>query len=101
MASHSIGWFEGDTLVVETTNFVADKWGSHTGVDSSEQKHLREEFMLTNDGLNLVAEITITDPVYLIEPVTFRHYWRKLSDCDIIQAPCTMESATLYLEGGL
>ena len=97
---HSVGWFEGDTLVVETTNFIADKWGSHTGVDSSEQKHLREEFVLTNDGLNLVAEITITDPVYLIEPVTFHHYWRKLSDRDIIQAPCTMESATLYLEGG-
>ena len=98
---HSVGWFEGDTLIVETTNFVADRWGSHTGVDSSAQKHLREEFMLTNDGLNLVAEITITDPVYLAEPVTFRHYWRKLSDRDIIQAPCTMEAAMLYLEGGL
>lgn len=98
---HSTGWFEGDTLVVETTNFVADKWGIHTGISSSEQKHLLEKFSMTNGGLNLVAEITVTDPVYLAEPVTFSHYWRKLPDRDIVQAPCTMEAAMLYLEGGL
>jgi hypothetical protein len=38
---HSIGAFDGDSLVVETTNFVADPWGIHTGVDSSEEKHRR------------------------------------------------------------
>ena len=30
----SRGRFEGDELVVETTNFIADKWGTHTGIDS-------------------------------------------------------------------
>ncbi len=97
---HSVGWFEGDTLVVETTNFIADKWGIHTGISSSKQKHLLERFSLTNGGLTLVAEITVTDPIYLTRPKTFLHHWRKLSDRDTIQAPCTMEAARLYLEGG-
>ena len=97
---HSIGWFEGDTLVVETGNFVADTWGIHTGISSSDQKHLVERFTLTNGGLNLEAEITVTDPVYLSEPFTFSHYWRKLADREIVQAPCTMEAARLYLEAG-
>ena len=97
---HSAGHFEGDTLVVETTNFIADKWGTHTGIDSSEQKHLVERFTLSDDGLYLMAEITVTDPVYFTEPVVFNHRWIKLADREVIQAPCTMESALLYLKGG-
>ena len=97
---HSVGWFEGDELVVETTNFVADRWGIHTGIDSSAEKHLVERFRLSKDGLYLHAEITVTDPVYLAEPVTFSHRWMKLADREVIQAPCTMEAARLYLEAG-
>jgi hypothetical protein len=97
---HSIGWFEGDTLIVETSNFVADKWGIHTGISSSEQKHLVEKFTMSNGGLNLDVEITVTDPVYLAEPVSFSHHWRKLADREVVQAPCTMEAAQLYLEAG-
>ena len=92
---------EDGVLVVETDNFIDDKWGTHTGVDSSAQKHLEERFALSNDGLFLTAEITITDPVYLSEPVTFLHRWKKLADREVIQAPCTLESAKLYLEGGM
>lgn len=98
---HSVARFEDGELVVETNNFIADKWGSHTGIDSSEQKQLVERFSLSDDGLFLLAEITVTDPVYLTEPVTFIHRWKKLADRDVIQAPCTMESARLYLEGGM
>lgn len=96
----STGKFEDDVLVVETTNFVADKWGIHTGIDSSEQKHLIERFSLSDDGMYLHAEITVTDPVYLAEPFTFTHRWVKIADRDVIQAPCTMEAARLYLEAG-
>ncbi len=97
---HSIGHFEGDTLVVETNNFIDDDWGIHTGISSSSEKELVERFTLYNDGLNLKAEITVTDPVYLTKPHTFSHHWRKLPDRDVIQAPCTMEAATLYLNAG-
>jgi hypothetical protein len=96
----SVGRFEGDELVIETTNFIADKWGTHTGIDSSEQKHLVERFRISEDGLHLYADITVTDPVYLAEPVTFEHEWYKLADREVIQAPCTMEAAQLYLEAG-
>ena len=48
----------------------------------------------------LMAEITVTDPVYFTEPVVFHHRRRKPADREVIQAPCTMESALLYLERG-
>ncbi len=97
---YSVARLEEGQLIVETNNFIADKWGMHTGIDSSAQKNLIERFSLSEDGLFLTAEITITDPVYLTEPVTFLHRWKKLADRDVIQAPCTLESARLYLEGG-
>lgn len=97
---HSVGRFEGDTLIVETSNFTADKWGIHTGISSSEQKQLVEKFTLSDGGMHLQAEITVTDPVYLSEPKTFSHRWKILADRDIVQAPCTMEAAMLYLDGG-
>ena len=96
----STGRFDGDDLVVETSNFAADRWGSHTGVDSSERKHLTERFSLADEGLHLLAEITVVDPVFLAKPVTFLHRWKKLADRPVIQAPCTMEAAQLYLEAG-
>jgi hypothetical protein len=97
---YSVGRFEGETLVVETSNFLADRWGTHTGIDSSAQKKLLERFSLSEDGMYLHAEITVTDPVYLSEPKTFGHRWRKIPDRTVIQAPCTEESAKLYLHGG-
>jgi len=97
---YSTGTLENDALVVETTNFVADPWGTHTGIDSSVQKHLLERFTLAEGGTYLLADITITDPEYLSEPHTFVHRWVKLADREVIQAPCTMEAARLYLEAG-
>ena len=86
-------------MVVESTNFLEDRWGSHTGIDSSDQKHLIERFSLTDGGLGLDVQITITDSVYFSEPVTFSHHWAKIADRDIVQAPCTLESSALYKEG--
>lgn len=97
---HSVGWFENGDLIVETTAFTADRWGTHTGIDSSAQKQVRERFRLVDGGMGIELEITVTDPVYLREPVTFTHKWVKVADREIIRAPCSMESARLWIEGG-
>lgn len=97
---YSIGRIEGDEFIIETTNFSADKWGTHTGIDSSDQKHLLERFWMSDDGIFLMVEITVTDPVYFTEPVVFNHRWKKLADREVIQVPCSLESSRLYLEGG-
>jgi hypothetical protein len=96
----SKAWMEGDELVVETANFVADRWGSHTGVDSSEQKHLLERFSLIGGGLTLRIRMTLTDPVYLTEPVEIDYYMRKIADRELVSADCTLESARFFVEAG-
>ena len=66
---HSIGWFEDETLVVDTTLFEAAEWGIGAGISSSEAKHVVERYSLTNDGNALQLEYSFEDPVYLAEPV--------------------------------
>lgn len=96
---HSVAWFEGEELVIETDNFIADRWGTYTGVDSSDQKHLMERLSLSKDGLAITIEMLVTDPVYLTEPVTIMHKVRKLADRELVTAACTTESAKMYLTG--
>jgi len=67
---HSIGRFEGATLVVDTAYFAPAQWGIGSGVSSSEQKHLIERFTLTEEGRRMQFEYTIEDPIYLTEPIT-------------------------------
>lgn len=96
----SRAWMEGDALVVETTNFVADRWGSHTGVDSSEQKELLERFTLIEGGMTLRVQMTLTDPVYFTEPVEIDYYMRKVADRELVPASCSLESARFFIEAG-
>ena len=87
-------------MIVETTNFVADRWGIHTGVDSSNRKNLLERFSLSQDGMALDITISVSDPIYLEETVVFEHHLTKMADRTLSNVPCSLESARLYLEGG-
>jgi len=67
---HSIGWFEGETLVVDTAYFAPAQWGIGSGVSSSTQKHLLERMTLMDEGSRMEIQYTIEDPMYLAEPVS-------------------------------
>lgn len=93
---HSVGRFEGDELIVETDNFVAEVWGMYTGIDSTEQKSLRERYWLSDGGLRLNVEFTVTDPGVLTEPYTYTHQWKRVPDRPLSKAPCSLENAWFY-----
>lgn len=97
---HSIGHFEGDDLVIETDNFVAEPWGLAIGIDSSDQKSIVERYSLGPDGKRLNVVVTVTDPVMLTHPHTFTHQWVKIRDRPLVKAPCSLENAQAYLTAG-
>lgn len=97
---HSVGRFEDGELHVETGNFIADDWAIYWGLDSSEQLSLYERYWLSDDGMRLNVEFTISDPVMLTEPVTLTHQWGKVADRDLIKAECSMENANFFLTAG-
>ena len=66
---HSIGWWEGDTLVVDTTGFNDRTWLDFAGHPHGEQLHVTERFTRV-DSLTLRHEATIDDPEFYTQPWT-------------------------------
>jgi len=58
---HSIGWWEGDTLVVDSVGFNEDFWLDRRGLPHTEQLHIVERFTRTNK-VTIDYKITIDDP---------------------------------------
>jgi hypothetical protein len=58
---HSIGWWEGDTLVVDSVGFNEDFWLDRRGLPHTEQLHTVERFTRTNK-VTIDYKITIDDP---------------------------------------
>jgi hypothetical protein len=58
---HSIGWYEGDTLVVDTVGFNEGFWIDRRGTPHTEQLHTLERFTRT-DARTIKYELTIGDP---------------------------------------
>jgi hypothetical protein len=97
---HSIGWFEDDVLHVESDYFTSEPWALFWGLDSSNQLSLHERYWLSEEGMRLNLEFTITDPVMLAEPVTMTHQWKKIADSDITHAECSEENANFFITAG-
>jgi hypothetical protein len=89
---YSEGHWEGDTLVVVTTD-MSDGLDQRTYPHSDEAK-IVERFRLVPDakvGKILDYELTMTDPVYYTEPVHFTRRWMPLKDGHIMAYNCTEE----------
>ena len=68
----SIGWWEGDTLVVETTNFRPDGRGFRGG---SENARVTERFTVQPGG-NVVYNFTVEDDATWTAPWTGEYLWK-------------------------
>ncbi len=71
----SIGHWEGNTLVVNTIGFNGRGELDITGAPVSAQAHMTQKFWKSADGKVLNLEITVTDPVYLTEPLVVQRRW--------------------------
>jgi hypothetical protein len=63
---YTIGKWEGDTLVLDSTSFNDYTWLARGGFFHSDQMHVVEK--LTRKGDEILYEVTVEDPVVLLEP---------------------------------
>ncbi len=70
----SIGWYEGDTLVVDTVGLNEKTWVDRSGLPHSDQLHVTERIRRpTHDSLEV--KITIDDPkAYTATWTGYRNY---------------------------
>jgi hypothetical protein len=87
----SIGHWEGDTLVVETTNFNDKTWIDRRGVPHSEQLKLIERMHVNEEGL-LQIDITVEDPIAFTEPWSGQRFYGRV-DWNVEEFVC-MDNVT-------
>jgi len=63
---NSVGRWEGDTLVIDSTSFIDTTWLGRGGLFHSDQMHVVEKF--TRQGDALLYDVTVEDPEVLVEP---------------------------------
>ncbi len=78
----SIGWWEGDTLVVDTTNFLPHEGRGGGSVD----KHVVERFTKLVSG-DVLYRFTVEDESTWTEPWTGQYLWRA-SDESVFEYAC-------------
>jgi len=94
---HSVGRWEGDTLVVETTNFKEHPLGLSTSLPGSAQKRVTERFRLGADGKSLNYSGVIEDPVYLARPVEWSGQWLYRPNMPHSNEKCDLDVARKFL----
>ncbi|HEY5568552.1 MAG TPA: hypothetical protein VIM81_15100 [Gammaproteobacteria bacterium] len=96
---YSVGRWEGDKLIVETTHLkeaVDQRRYPH-----SDQARIVEEYeLITNDDASkvLVANMTMTDPVFYTEPITAEKKWSFLPGVRLLPYECNEPTWEEYLD---
>ncbi len=94
---YSVGHWEAQTLVVETTQFAENNSGNGSGIASGPRKRMIERFTLADDGTGIDYSFVLEDPDYLAEPVTGGSRWNYRPDLESDDVVCDLGSAGRYL----
>lgn len=86
---HSIGHYEGSTLVVETEGVAPGRfWVQHGGGGNSDQLRAVERYARSDDGRILSLRLTLEDPVMLSEPLVYEKVWRFTPNVELLEHSC-------------
>ena len=94
---HSIGRWEDDTLVIDTTHFSENNFGNGFGLPSGPQKHQTEKLTLSGDGKTIKYQFVLSEPEYLSSPMSLESEWSFQPDYDFVIDACDLESARRFL----
>ncbi len=97
LQGYSIGRYEGEQLVVETTKFTYDPHGFSDGsptIASSQRKKVSERYWLDEDRLRV--EVVTEDPLMILEPYRFRYSWDR-TDEEWLEFACDIENSHTVL----
>lgn len=89
----SVGHWEGDTLVVETTNLNGKSWLSEAGDVMSHAAHVVERFVPTSDK-KITYRATVSDPIAYTRPWTIEVPLNR-EDEELLEVACHEDNIDL------
>jgi hypothetical protein len=87
---HSIGRWEGNTLVVDTVGFNDRTWFDNYGHIHSDRMHVVERFTRTDAG-HLSVSILVDDPGAYSRPFTLAYTAELMPNADLLEYICENE----------
>ncbi len=97
LQGHSIGRWEGDTLVIETARFADHATGTGFGVPSGGRKTLTERLSLDDDRTSLTYAFELSDPDYIKNPMSGEAKWVHTPGVTFAPLPCDLENARRFI----
>ena len=94
---HSIGWWDGDVLTVDTANFSDHRSPYQNGIPSGAQKHVVERYTLGEDGTRMVVEFVLEDPEYIVGSMTHTRALIYSPQMDMSPFNCDLEATRRFL----
>jgi len=96
-SGHSIGSWDGDTLVVDTRNFADHRSPYQTGVPSGARKHVVERYRLLDGGTRMAVEFVLEDPEYLAAPMTHARELIYVPEIDMAPFQCDKDATSRFV----
>ena len=93
---YSVGHWDGDTLVVETTGFRDDVWLDVEGSPLTSTGKMTERWRRPTFG-SMQIDVTIEDPKAYTKPFTIRVNHRLMPDTELMEFVCEERDAVHYL----
>ncbi len=84
---HSIGHWEGETLVVDTAGFNDKTWLDRVGHPHSNQLHVTERFRRVDQN-SLQIDLTLEDPKAYTKPITSTLFFQLKPKWDVMEQVC-------------
>jgi len=95
---HTVGRWEADTLILDTTLFSEDSRDGVTGMPSSPRKRIEERLVPGDDGKTLNYEFILEDPENFSSPLTGKAVWDFRPDLKPTAVACDLEAARRFLD---
>jgi hypothetical protein len=96
---HSIGHWEGDTLVVDTVGFTTDTGLLIFGMKHSDKMRIVERIRLAQPDV-LEIQTTITDPEALTKPYTTTRAYGRHRDWTLAEYQCQENNRNFVTDDG-
>ncbi len=96
LQEHSIGRWEGKSLVIDTTRFTDNALGNAYGLPSEARKHLVERLAPDGNGA-LTYHFELSDPEFLAAPISGDVQWVARPSLTYAPLKCDLENARRFV----
>jgi hypothetical protein len=90
----AVGHWEGDTLVVDNTNFNGKAWLNEAGEITSHALHVVERFTPVNAN-TIMYRATLTDPIVYTRPFTIEVQLNRDDNGEMLEVACHEDNQDL------